>query len=98
MALPGLAPQNLRIYTLENGLIVKSNLREARSAPDKLCADGSQGIFYWWPFPAGANVPGVIAEFKHNHLEIKIPIIRKAQAIEKAPGKESAEAQKTAAA
>jgi HSP20 family molecular chaperone IbpA len=99
ISLSGLAAQNLRIYILQNGLFVKSNPQGVYSARGKQSTNGSPALFYWWPLPAGANVPGIIAELKHNRLEIKIPIVRKAQSIEiEAPGKETADAKKTAAA
>lgn len=99
ISLPGLAPQNLRICVLENGLIVKSSNREVRSVPHKQSANESRGMFYWRPLPTDADVPGIVAELKHNRLEIKIPIILEPQPLEtEARGKESADFKKTEAA
>jgi len=92
VSLPGFSAQNLKVYTLENGLLVKG-------VADGKSAKTTHGVFYWWPLPAGSHVPGMTAELKHKRLEIRIPVFAKPQPVEtKIASEEATEPQKSAAA
>jgi HSP20 family molecular chaperone IbpA len=99
LSLPALASQNLRLYHFKNGLIVNTEKPEVHSEADNQSANGSRSIFYWWPLPVGADVPGITAGLKHNRLEINIPILRRSKPVEtESLGKETDDSTKTAAA
>lgn len=77
MSVPGFAAQDLKLYTLANGLILKCNAWQHLFGGEPR----QRGAFYWWPLPAGAHAPGIAAELKHNRLEIKIPTVSKPKSV-----------------
>ncbi len=77
MSVPGFAAQDLKLYTLANGLILKCNAWQHLFGGEPR----QRGAFYWWPLPAGAHAPDIAAELKHNRLEIKIPTVSKPKSV-----------------